>query len=136
MAAETAIRAHADLPMPFQLARTLLVQGQVLRRRKEKRAAEAALNRAGEIFSELGAKLWYERVAAELRSLGLRRNSPGQLTPAQHRVATLVAAGRTNDEVAAALFLSRRTVETHLSHIYRKVGVRTRTQLARVVGNG
>jgi DNA-binding CsgD family transcriptional regulator len=92
------------------------------------------LNRSAELFGELGAKPWYERAAAELRSLGLRRHAPDRLTPAQHRVAALVAAGRSNDEVAAALFLSRRTVETHLSHIYRKVGVRSRTQLAQVVG--
>ncbi|NJC72034.1 AAA family ATPase [Planosporangium thailandense] len=132
-AAEAAVRAHADLPMPFEQARTLLVHGQVLRRRKEKRAAGEALTRAGEMFQRLGANRWHDRVVAELQSLGLRRSSPDQLTPAERRVASLVATGHTNDEVAAALFLSRRTVEAHLSRIYRKVGVRSRTELAQAV---
>lgn len=131
--AMAALHAPTGLPMPFERARALLVHGQVLRRCKEKRAAEAALTEAARIFSGLGAKLWEERVAAELKILGLRRGAPDGLTPAQQRVASLVVAGRTNDEVAATLFLSRRTVETHLAHIYRKVGVRSRTQLARVV---
>jgi DNA-binding CsgD family transcriptional regulator len=130
-AVEAALAAHADLPVPFERARTLLVHGQVLRRRREKRAAREALREAGETFERLGAALWAERVSAELDSLGLRRGSPDELTPAERRVVELVVAGHTNDEVAAALFLSRRTVEAHLWRIYRKVGVRSRTELAR-----
>jgi DNA-binding CsgD family transcriptional regulator len=134
-AVEAALAALADLPVPFERARTLFVHGQVRRRRKEKRAAAEALRAAAELFERLGATLWAERVAAELDSLGLRRGAPGELTPAERRVVDLVVAGHTNDEVAAALFLSRRTVEAHLWRIYRKVGVRSRTELARAAAN-
>jgi DNA-binding CsgD family transcriptional regulator len=134
-AADAAVAAHAELPMALERGRTFLVQGRVLRRRKEKRAAAAALTRAGEDFQRLGADLWCERVATELHSLGLRRSSTSRLTPAEHRVATLVVAGHSNEEVAAALYLSRRTVEGHLSRIYRKAGVRSRTGLAQLIAD-
>ncbi|MFG1807663.1 AAA family ATPase [Streptomyces sp. NPDC049040] len=132
-AVEAAVRAHAELPMPFELARTQLVQAQVLRRVKRKRAAHTALGQAHATFVRFGAATWAERATAELRSLGMRRNSPTELTAAEKRVADLVTEGRTNDEVASALFLSRRTVEAHLGRIYRKIGVRSRTELARAL---
>ncbi|CAG7613319.1 LuxR family transcriptional regulator [Actinacidiphila bryophytorum] len=135
-AIEAAVRAHAELPMPFELARTQLVQAQVLRRVKRKRVAHTALGQAHAAFVRFGATAWAERATAELRSLGMRRNSPTELTAAEERVADLVTEGRTNDEVAAALFLSRRTVEAHLGRIYRKIGVRSRTELARALSGG
>ena len=80
--------------------------------------------------SELGAAGWAERARAELGRIGGRTQTEG-LTPAERRVAGLVAEGRTNREVAAALFLAERTVASHLTHIYAKLGVRSRTELAR-----
>ena len=75
--------------------------------------------------------IWTRRARAELGRIGGRTREEG-LTAAERRVASLVADGRTNREVAAALSLGERTVETHLTHIYAKLGVRTRTELARV----
>ena len=79
--------------------------------------------------------MWEERAREELGRLGLRstRTAAGgtELTEAERRVADLVAAGLSNAEVAARLFMARRTVEAHLSRIYRKLGVRSRTQLLR-----
>lgn len=82
-------------------------------------------------FASLGAELWEEKAAAELAGIGGRRAAGGELTPAEERVAALVADGRANKEVAAALFLTERTVEFHLTHVYRKLGVRSRAELAR-----
>jgi DNA-binding NarL/FixJ family response regulator len=78
---------------------------------------------------------WIEKARAELGRIGGRTREQG-LTAAEQRVAALVAEGRTNKEVAAALFLGERTVETHLSHVYSKLGVRSRTELARVYRDG
>jgi DNA-binding CsgD family transcriptional regulator len=78
------------------------------------------------------ARLWAEAAAAELGSIGGRRREEG-LTAAERRVAALVAEGKTNREVAAALFLGERTVATHLSHVYAKLGIRSRTELARAL---
>lgn len=83
------------------------------------------------MFASLGARLWEERAAAELARIGGRAPASGALTPVERRVVELVAAGSTNREVAAALFLSTRTVEGHLSRVYGKLGVRSRVELAR-----
>jgi DNA-binding NarL/FixJ family response regulator len=69
----------------------------------------------------------------ELDRIGGRRAEPGELTAAEHRVAELVGQGLSNREVASALFLSAKTVEFHLRNIFRKLGVRSRTELARRV---
>ncbi len=89
------------------------------RRDRKKRLARDALEAALEIFEECGADGWAERVRTELGGVGGRRRQEG-LTPAEQRVAELVAEGRTNREVAAALVLGERTVETHLTHIYKQ----------------
>jgi DNA-binding CsgD family transcriptional regulator len=81
-------------------------------------------------FEQLGAATWVEKARAELGSISGRSREDG-LTAAERRVATLVAEGRTNREVAAALFLAERTVAGHLTHIYAKLGVRSRSELAR-----
>ena len=81
-------------------------------------------------FEALGAAGWAEKARAELGRIGGRTRAEG-LTAAEQRVAALVAEGRTNREVAAALFLAERTVASHLSHVYAKLGVRSRTELAR-----
>ena len=131
---ERALAVHATLPMPFEHARTLLWQGRALRRRKEKLAARAALTEAERIFARLGAPSWAERAAAELRRLGLQRGAIGELTPTEERIARLVASGMTNKEVAAATFVTVKTVEANLGRIYRKLGVQSRRSLTSVVG--
>jgi len=124
--------AHNDrAPLPFDRARTLLALGAAQRRAKERRAARMALEEARGAFGALGASIWERRAAAELARIGGRAPSTGELTPVERRVAELVAAGRTNREVATALFLSTRTVEGHLSRVYGKLGVRSRVELAR-----
>jgi DNA-binding NarL/FixJ family response regulator len=82
------------------------------------------------VFEELGVPLWAEAARAEIARIGGRTAGDG-LTPSEHRVASLVANGRSNREVAAELFVTVRTVETALTRIYRKLGVRSRTELAR-----
>jgi DNA-binding CsgD family transcriptional regulator len=124
------------LPAPFEVARTHLSHGERLRRAGRRTAARQALRLAIERFDELGAKPWATRAQAELRATGAapRRRSgetdPDQLTAHELQVALTVAAGASNREAAAALFLSPKTIEFHLARIYRKLGVRTRTELA------
>jgi DNA-binding CsgD family transcriptional regulator len=115
---------------PYGRARALLALGVVRRRRRQKRSAREAIEAALEGFEEVGASLWADAARAELGRIGGRRRAEG-LTAAERRVADLVAEGRTNREVAAELFLGERTVASHLTHIYAKLGVRSRTQLAR-----
>jgi DNA-binding CsgD family transcriptional regulator len=116
---------------PFGHARALLALGVTRRRARQKRGAREALEAALAGFEALGEVPWTRRARAELGRIGGRTREEG-LTPAERRVAALVVEGRTNQEVAAALFLAERTVETHLSHIYSKLGIRSRTELARV----
>ncbi len=128
---EQALVWEEQARIPFDHARTLLLLGASQRRARQKSAARDALGRARTLFEELGAALWAERASAELARIGGRTASPDELTPAEQRVAELVAAGRTNKEVASALFLTDRTVEGHLTNIYRKLGIRSRAELAR-----
>jgi DNA-binding NarL/FixJ family response regulator len=115
--------------MPFELARTLLAQGDVFRRAKQKRAARQSLERAVTIFEALGAPHWVERSRSALSRVGGRAGSPMELTATERRVADLVAAGRKNREVADELFVSVKTVEANLRRVYQKLGVRSRTEL-------
>jgi DNA-binding CsgD family transcriptional regulator len=128
-ALEQAVVEHERLELTFALARTLLAQGQVRRRRREKRRARDSLARALALFEQMGARLWAERARDELGRVG-SRTPPGELTPAQRRVVELAANGLSNKEIAATLFVSVHTVEAHLSHSYAKLGVRSRSQLA------
>jgi DNA-binding CsgD family transcriptional regulator len=118
---------------PLERARALLVLGQVRRRAKQRGAAREALDAARALFEEIGAPLWAERARAELRRVGGRRASPDELTPSERRIAELVADGRTNREVAAELFVTVHTVEKALTRAYRKLGVSSRTELARTL---
>jgi DNA-binding CsgD family transcriptional regulator len=129
-----AVAQHEAVGDLFGRARALLALGVVGRRMRQKRAARGATEEAVAIFEECGAERWAEKARSELGRIGGRRREEG-LTAAEQRVATLVAEGRTNREVAAALLLGERTVETHLSHIYAKLGVRSRTELARTLGS-
>jgi DNA-binding CsgD family transcriptional regulator len=117
--------------LPFELGRTLLCLGVAQRRAKRRGGARASLERATATFDRLGARLWAERARAELARVGGRAPSRHDLTPTERRVAELVAKGRTNKEIAAGLFLSVKTVEASLTRTYAKLGVRSRTELAR-----
>jgi DNA-binding CsgD family transcriptional regulator len=128
---DEALRQHERVRIPFDRARTLLAQGIALRHARRRRDARSTLEDALAAFASLGAVLWEEKAAAELGRIGGRRAAGDELTPAEERVAALVAEGRTNKEVAAALFLTERTVEFHLTHVYRKLGVRSRAELTR-----
>lgn len=132
---ETALHEHERLPRQFELGRTLLVKGRIARRVKQKRVAREALERALEIFDQLGAPLWSKQARDELGRIG-GRPSGGTLTPTQTRIVELVAAGHTNREVAGEMFVSVKTVEANLSKIYRKLGVSSRRELARRVAAG
>jgi DNA-binding CsgD family transcriptional regulator len=127
-AAEQALVAHERLPFPFELGRTLLVLGQVQRRRGERRAARETLRRSLEVFERIGARPWAEMAEIEIRRIGVRR-APEELTENELRVAELAAQGLANPEIAARLFISRRTVEANLARVYRKLGIRSRAEL-------
>jgi DNA-binding CsgD family transcriptional regulator len=127
---EQAVGRHEGLGDPYGRARALLALGAVRRRERQKRGAEEALQAALDGFERLGAVTWIARTGEQIGRIGGRRREEG-LTAAERRVAVLVAQGRTNREVAAALFLGERTVASHLTHIYAKLGVRSRTELAR-----
>ena len=129
---QQAVAQHEEVGDPFGRARALLALGVVRRRARQKRDARDAIRAALAGFEQLGAATWVEKTRNELGSIGGRTREEG-LTPAERRVAALVAEGRTNREVAAALFLGERTVASHLTHVYAKLGVRSRTELARKV---
>jgi DNA-binding CsgD family transcriptional regulator len=128
---EAALDAHIRLPMPFEQARTRLLLGQLLRRSGHRSAARGELAAANAEFVRLGTPVQVNEASAELASLGGWRTPEGELTPVEARIAALVGAGQTNREVAAHLSISVRTVESHLGRIYRKLGLRSRTELAR-----
>jgi DNA-binding CsgD family transcriptional regulator len=124
-----ALTLHERVPAPFERARTLLAYGESLRRARQRGRARAALTEASAIFAALPAPRWLARAQAELERTGHR--APGaRLSPTEQQVADLVVAGRTNREVAEALFMSPHTVEAHLTRIYQSLGVRGRTELA------
>ncbi|HVC76012.1 MAG TPA: AAA family ATPase [Candidatus Micrarchaeaceae archaeon] len=129
---DRALQDHARTLDPFQHGRTLLALGAIQRRARQRAAARGSLEQAAEIFESLPAPLWTARARAEIARVGGRPPSDrDELTEAERRVAELVAEGRTNQEVAASLFLGERTVASHLTHIYAKLGIRSRTELAR-----
>ena len=115
---------------PFELARTLLALGTVRRRAQRKRAARESLQQAAEIFERLGAQVWLRKTDSELRRIGGRIASDQELSETERQIVELVVAGRRNSEVAAELSLSPNTVAWNLSKVYRKLGVRSRTELA------
>jgi DNA-binding CsgD family transcriptional regulator len=124
-----AIAEHARLPMPFERARTLLLLGQLQRRKRQKQCAAATLGEALQVFQELGKPLWAERVGAELERTNVSPIHTLELTPSERRVAELTAAGLTNRDVAGKLFASTKTVEANLTQVYRKLGIHSRAEL-------
>lgn len=142
---EDALAAHVDAEDPFESARTRFLFGARLRREGQRTAAREQLRIAHEAFTQMDLTLWARQAADELAATGAtaRRRGPDieePLTSQETRVALLVARGLSNREVAAALFLSPKTVERHLSSVFRKRGFRSRTQLAgtyaRLAGSG
>ncbi|HET6735465.1 ATP-binding protein [Mycobacterium sp.] len=133
-AAERALREHQRLPMPFELARTQLVMGQIQRRQRHRDAAGATLREALAAFEHLGTRLWADRARAELKRATGTRTGAAELTASEQRVAELAATGITNREMASALFISPKTVEANLSRIYRKLNIRSRAELGRIMG--
>jgi DNA-binding CsgD family transcriptional regulator len=134
--AEEAVVASEVGGLPLERGRALLAAGEALRRLGQRRRAADKLDAAKHVFVELGAPLWATRAEKELRRARPRPRRDGELTSAERGVAALVAAGRTNREVAAELFTTVGTVEVHLTRIYRKLGLRSRTELARQVAEG
>jgi DNA-binding CsgD family transcriptional regulator len=131
---ERALAAHEACPMPFERARTLLCLGERLRRGRQKAPARQHLRRALEIFEQLDAASWAARARAELAATG-EATTRGTgvvalLTPQELQVGLVVGRGASNQEAAAALFLSQKTIEYHLSNIYRKTNLRSRSELS------
>jgi DNA-binding NarL/FixJ family response regulator len=129
---DAAVRGHAAAGDPFGQARALLALGVARRRSRQKRSAREALESALSAFKTLGAMSWVTAAEEELGRIGGRQRIEG-LSPSELSVATLVAEGRTNREVASALFLGERTVASHLTRIYSKLAIRSRTELARML---
>jgi DNA-binding CsgD family transcriptional regulator/tetratricopeptide (TPR) repeat protein len=128
-ACEQALAQHEQLPMPFELGRTLLVKSMIERRARRKSAARTSLGQALAIFDGLGAPLWAAKARRELSKMAARTPVDG-LTETEQRIAALIAQGQTNREVATAMFVTENTVQTHLRHIFQKLSVRSRTELA------
>lgn len=127
---ERAVRAHEQSELPLELGRSLLALGQVHRRRRAKPQARQALQAALDLFLGLGAAPFAELASTELDRIEPARGGSG-LTRAEQRIVELVASGHSNREIAAELFVSVRTVETHLGSVYRKLAIRSRTELVR-----
>jgi DNA-binding CsgD family transcriptional regulator len=136
-----ALRQHGAGDSDFARARTELLYGRSLRRRRRPTAAREHLRRSGETFRLLDLGVWAEQADVELRAAGghvatTAAPAARALTAQQHRIAQLVADGATNREVAQQLFLSPRTIDHHLRNIFVRLGVRSRTELARLVVAG
>jgi DNA-binding CsgD family transcriptional regulator len=126
-----AAETYGRLGLRFDRARSLRSLGRAERRLKKWAAARRSLEQAAEAFDEQGSTGWAEEVRAELERVGGRRpKGDSELTPAERRVVELAANGASNKEIAQELFVSVHTVETHLTHAYAKLGVRSRGQLA------
>jgi tetratricopeptide (TPR) repeat protein len=129
-ALEEAVAAGEHAGNPLSLGRSLLALGTVQRRALKKQAARRTLERALDMFQDLGAPIWAERVRRELGRIGGRAAPREELSTTENEIVALVVAGRSNKEVAQALHLSPKTVEWNLSKVYRKLGVHSRTELA------
>jgi DNA-binding CsgD family transcriptional regulator len=127
---DRALGEHERYNNRYEVGRTLLARGTVQRRLRQNAAASESLARARGLFEEVSARQWSHRATEELGHIGGRARRTGGLTPTEERVAALVAAGKSNHQVARALHVSPKTVEWNLSKIYRKLRVSSRTELA------
>jgi DNA-binding CsgD family transcriptional regulator len=124
----------ADSDASLERARTLLALGSALRRRGRRRAARGPLREAADLAERCGAAplvvlAQAEAIAAGARPRRVALRGPASLTPSERRVADLAAAGRSNREIAGELTVTINTVESHLAHVYRKLGIRSRADL-------
>jgi ATP/maltotriose-dependent transcriptional regulator MalT len=129
VACEQALSEHQQLPMPFELGRTLFVKGMIERRARRKSAASDSFAQALRIFEHLGAQLWADKARRKLSKLAVYAPAD-ELTETERRIAALIAQGRANRQIAAAMFVTENTVQTHVRHIFQKLGVKSRTELA------
>ncbi|HYO19446.1 MAG TPA: helix-turn-helix transcriptional regulator, partial [Dermatophilaceae bacterium] len=134
-----ALQLHAQTPDRYETARTELTFGACLRRERRRSDARPLLRSALQTFEELGAVPWADNAAQELKATGetVRRREAtamDELTPQERQISQLLAQGRTTRETAAALFISPKTVEYHLRHVYLKLDIRSRTELAERFG--
>jgi DNA-binding CsgD family transcriptional regulator len=133
-----AMTIHGEVDLPLERLVTLLEYGRFLRRSRQPERARRLLAQALQIAETAGAHWLADQARQELRVAGGRRRvkpDPGQLTPQEERVAELAVSGASNAEIAGTLYVSVNTVETHLQHIYVKLGVRSRHQLAAALAN-
>jgi DNA-binding NarL/FixJ family response regulator len=132
--AQQAMTAHQPLPMPFERARTQLLLGRLQRRQRQKQAATTTLTEALAAFEGMKSALWTDKTRDELARTRVYPTRALLLTPSEQRVAELAASGLTNRDIGAAVFISPKTVEADLMHVYRKLGIHTRAELGRVIG--
>jgi DNA-binding CsgD family transcriptional regulator len=133
---DEALARDPEAASPFELARTQLLYGELLRRLRRRADAREHLRNALRTFERVGAARWFDRAQGELRATGetARKRDPsalGQLTPQEQQIARLVGEGASNKDVAAQLFLSPRTVEYHLRKVFMKLGITSRSELIR-----
>ena len=136
---QEAVDVAAASPARYELARSLAALGEVLRRARRPGEAREPLRRALELAESCGASALRDHVRAELHAAGARPRTSAlsgveSLTASERRVAGLAADGGTNRDIAQALFVTPKTVEVHLSNAYRKLGVRSRRDLAGALG--
>jgi ATP/maltotriose-dependent transcriptional regulator MalT len=130
---EQAMAAHRRLSMPFECARTQLLLGQLQRRKRLKDASAATIHESLATFEQLGTSLWADRARAELGRVDVGTLRRVAMSPSEKRVAELAGSGMTNRNIAAAMFISPKTVESNLSRIYAKLGIHSRAELGRHV---
>ena len=127
---EQALAHHERIVIPFERARALMIRGQIARRGRKWGVARSSLQEAVAEFARLGAAIWGERAEDELGRVGGRRAaSPADLTDSESQVAELAARGRSNRQIADALFMSPKTVSATLGRVYRKLGITSRGEL-------
>jgi DNA-binding CsgD family transcriptional regulator len=137
---ERALRHHEQTPDAFEKARTQLAYAERLRRARNRVLARKQLREAIEAFERLDARPWAERARSELAATGesVRRRDPStvdELTPQELQIGLLLASGKTTRETAAALFLSPKTIEYHLRHVYQKLDIHSREELAQALAD-
>jgi tetratricopeptide (TPR) repeat protein/DNA-binding CsgD family transcriptional regulator len=132
--AEQALTELQRLPMPFERARTQLLLGQLQRRQRQKDVATTTLTEVLAAFEGMKTPSWADRTRSELARTRASSTRAVLLTPSEQRVAELAACGLTNRDIGAAVFISPKTVESNLAHIYSKLGIHTRAELGRVIG--
>ncbi len=125
---------YGELGLHFDRGRSLLLLGGFQRRSKKRALARSSLEEAGDLFERTGCSGWAGKARSELARVSGRRSTSSDLTPSEKRVVELAVRGLSNKEIAANLFVSVYTVETHLSHVYTKLGIRSRSQLASHTG--